>query len=91
MMSAVDVRNIPCPTKELTIKQVAVLDCNRLLTPKPDTKAKAGLFMLLANKSRREPPKTRKMPVRTVCVPHTKSAMAASKFNKLYILSNPRD
>ena len=45
--------------------------------------------MLLANKSRREPPKTRKMPVRTVCVPHTKSAMAASKFNIRQVCAQP--
>jgi hypothetical protein len=60
---------MPCPTKELTIRQVAVLDCSKLLTPTPDTKAHMGFLTLLANTSLNDAPKTRKMPVRTVCVP----------------------
>jgi hypothetical protein len=66
MIKAVDVKNRPCPTNELTIKQVAVLDCSKLLTPTPEAKAQTGLRTLLDNASRKDPPMTRKMPVRTV-------------------------
>ena len=35
MIKAVDVMKTPCPTKEPTIRQVAVLLCTRLVTPSP--------------------------------------------------------
>jgi hypothetical protein len=72
----------PWPTKEATISAVAVLDCTSAVTPRPDMAALKRLLTLLASTLRRLAPNTRRMPVRTRCVPHTSSAMAAKRFSR---------
>ena len=72
----------PLPTKEATIRQVAVLDCTMLVTPNPAATACSRLLKLLARTRRRFSPSTRSMPVRTMCVPQTSSAIAASRFSR---------
>ena len=68
--------------KEVTIRQVAVLDWIRLVTPSPASSAFQRELMLCASTWRRFSPNTRRMPVRTICVPQTSSAIAASRFNR---------
>ena len=72
----------PWPTKEATIRPVAVLDCTRQVTPMPAPAAAKRLRMLLASTARRFSPNTRSMPARTMCVPHTSRAIAASRFSR---------
>ena len=56
----------PCPTKEATIRQVAVLLCTRLVTARPAAMAVNRLSALRRNTRRRSSPMMRRMPVRTV-------------------------
>jgi len=72
----------PWPTNEATIRQVAVLDCTSPVTAMPAPTESARLRTLAASTVRRFSPNTRKMPVRTMCVPQTSRAMAASRFSK---------
>ena len=67
------------PTNEATIRQVAVLDWTMLVTPRPAMRARKRLAKLAARTWRRFSPKTRSMPVRTMCVPQTRSAIAARR------------
>jgi hypothetical protein len=67
------------PTNEATIRHVAVLDWTRLVTPSPATSARKRLTKLAARTLRRFSPKTRSIPVRTMCVPQTRSAIAARR------------
>jgi len=80
--SAAAVVTSPLPTKLATMRQVAVLDCTRLVTPKPAANASGRLPKLRASTWRRFSPNTRSMPVRTMWVPHTSRAIAASRFSK---------
>ena len=80
--SAEDVATRPEPTKEATIRQVAVLLCTRLVTPRPAATALKRLPKLLASTWRRSSPSTRSMPVRTMCVPQTSRAMAARRLRR---------
>ncbi len=52
----------PWPTKDATINAVAVLDCTRAVTPRPDMTALSRLLTLLARMLRRLAPNTRSMP-----------------------------
>ena len=70
------------PTKEATIRQVAVLDCTRLVTPRPAIRARKRLPKLSARIRRRFSPNTRSMPVRTMCVPQTSRAIAARRLRR---------
>src|SRR4051812_27431652 len=67
------------PTNEATIRHVAVLDCTMLVTPSPAMTARKRLTKLAASTRRRFSPKTRSMPVRTMCVPQTSRAIAARR------------
>ncbi len=80
--SAAAVVTSPLSTKEVTIRQVAVLDCTRLVTPRPATAAGTRRLKLPASTLRRFSPHTRSTPVRTICVAHTSSAMAASRLSR---------
>ncbi len=83
MAASADGKDIsPWPTKEPTISAVAVLDCTSAVTPIPASMAASRLLTLLANMLRKLVPKTRRMPVRTSCVPQTRRAMAASRFSR---------
>ncbi len=76
---------MPCATKEDTISPVAALLCTSAVTPSP---AAAALmrFCTLSERTRRSfAPSTRRMPVRTICVPHTSRAMAASRLSRCCI------
>ena len=64
------------------IRQVAVLDWIRLVTPSPASSALKREPMLCASTRRRFSPNTRRMPVRTICVPQTSRAIAASRFSR---------
>ena len=75
----------PWPTKEETMRAVAVLDCTSAVTPSPEIAAVQRLATLWASTLRRLAPNTRRMPVRTRWVPHTSSAMAARRFNSCFI------
>ena len=72
----------PLPTKLATIRQVAVLLCTTLVTPSPASAAAKRLLKLPCRMRRRFSPNTRSMPVRTMCVPQTSSAMAARRLSR---------
>ncbi len=80
--SAAAVGTRPLPTKLATIRQVAVLLCTRLVTPRPASSEVNRLPKLRARMARRFSPNTRSMPVRTMCVPQTSRAIAARRFSK---------
>ncbi len=75
----------PRPTKEAVMSAVAVLDCTRAVTPRPDSAAVKRLPMLAARIWRRLLPKTRSTPLRTRCVPQTSRAMAARRSNRCFM------
>ena len=83
--SAVGRATRPWPTKEETIRAVAVLDCTSAVTPRPASAAAGRVSMLRASTWRRLAPKTRRMPVRTRYVPQTSSATAASRFSRCFM------
>src|ERR1035437_5778026 len=64
------------------ISAVAVLDCNKAVTPMPERAALKRLRTLWASTLRRLAPSTRRMSVRTSKVPHTSRAIAASRFSR---------
>jgi hypothetical protein len=61
---------------------VAVLDCTMVVTPSPASIELARLLKLFASTLRRLSPNTRSTPVRTMCVPQTSRAMAASRLSR---------
>ena len=63
----------PWPANAETISAVAVLLWMRPVTPRPARNAVKRLLMLLRSTRRRSAPYRRRMPVRTMCVPHTSS------------------
>ena len=75
----------PWPTKDETIRAVAVLDCTSAVTPRPERAAVQRLATLWASTLRRLAPNTLRMPVRTRWAPQTSSEMAARRFNKCFI------
>ena len=70
------------PRNDVTIRQVAVLLWIRLVTPTPASSACTREPMPTASTWRRFSPNTRRMPVRTICVPHTSRAIAASRLSR---------
>src|SRR5665647_2011033 len=64
------------------ISAVAVLDCNKAVTPMPERAALKRLLTLWASTLRRLAPSTRRMSVRTSRVPHTSRAIAANRFSR---------
>ena len=72
-----------CATKELAMRAVALEDCTRPVTPRPARNAEKRLDTLLESTRRRLAPKTRRIPVRTMCVPHTSSATLARRFRSV--------
>ena len=80
--SAAPVATSPLPTNEATIRQVAVLDWTRVVTPMPASSAVTRLRKLLDSTWRRFSPNTRRTPVRTMWVPHTSKETAARRFSR---------
>ena len=70
------------PRNDDTIRQVAVLDWIRLVTARPAATALKREPMLCTSTWRRFSPSTRRMPVRTICVPHTSRAIAANRLSR---------
>lgn len=75
----------PWPTNDDTMSAVAVLDCTTAVTPMPERTAVNRLLTLREMSWRRLAPNTRRMPVRTRCVPQMSRATAANKFNKCFM------
>jgi len=75
----------PWPTNEDTMSAVAVLDCTSAVTPMPDSTAVMRVLTLCAISWRRLAPNTRRMPVRTRCVPQISSATAARRFRRCFM------
>ena len=75
----------PLPTKDEMITAVAVLDCTSPVTARPASTARRRLLRLAASTRRRFSPKIRITPVRTMFVPQTSSAIAASRFSRWII------
>jgi hypothetical protein len=61
---------------------VAVLDCITLVTPRPASMAFGRELKLRDSTPRRFSPNTRSTSVRTMCVPHTSRAIAASRLSR---------
>ena len=72
-----------CETKELVMSAVALEDCTRLVTPRPAMNAEKRLVTLFERTRRRSAPYTRRIPVRTMCVPHTSRATLATRFRSV--------
>ncbi|CAH0310239.1 hypothetical protein SRABI106_04024 [Rahnella aquatilis] len=73
----------PCDTNDVTSSAVALLLCTRAVTPMPATNASGFFSTLLLRTRRRLAPKTRMMPVRTMCVPHTSREIADNKCKRV--------
>ncbi|CNV05965.1 Uncharacterised protein [Salmonella enterica subsp. enterica serovar Bovismorbificans] len=70
-------------TNDVTNKVVALLLCTSAVTPIPAQKASGFFSTLRLRTVRRRAPNTRITPVRTICVPHTNSATAESRWSKV--------
>ena len=81
--SAGAVEMSPWPANAATISAVAVLLWMRPVTPSPARKAVKRWLMLLRSTRRRSPPYSRKMPVRTMWVPHTRSDTPANRLSRI--------
>lgn len=73
----------PWPTKEVTSMAVALLLCTTAVTTMPAMNARGRRFMFWLSTRRRLDPNTRRMPVRTMCVPHTSKATADSRLSRV--------
>jgi hypothetical protein len=80
--SAADSGTSERPRNDVRIRQVAVLLWIRLVTPTPASSDCTREAMPTASTWRRFSPNTRRMPVRTICVPHTSRATAASRLSR---------
>ncbi len=72
-----------CATKEVTSMVVALLLCTKAVTPMPAQKASGFFSTLRLRTVRKRAPNTRITPVRTIWVPHTSSATAESRCNRV--------
>ena len=73
----------PLATKEVASSAVALLLCTSAVTPMPAAKASGRFCTLRLRMRRRSLPYTRRMPVRTMCVPHTSKATAESRLSSV--------
>ncbi|MNT34046.1 hypothetical protein D3C72_1700030 [compost metagenome] len=90
MMASAGVKVInPCPTKEVTSIAVALLLWTMAVTRIPAMKASGRLDMFWLSTRRKLEPYTRKMPVRTMCVPQINSATAESRLSRVSIEQAP--
>ena len=80
----------PWATKEVTSSAVALLLCTRAVTAIPERKASGMRCMLRLSTRRRLAPYTRRMPVRTIWVPHTSRATADSRLSSVSIVAPSR-
>ncbi|MCY1176180.1 hypothetical protein D9M73_164420 [compost metagenome] len=88
MMASAGASSIsPWATKELTSSAVALLLCTRAVTPIPAAKASGRRRTLRLSRRRRLEPYTRRMPVRTMCVPQMSRAMAERRLSKVSIVA----
>ena len=79
----------PWATKEVTSRAVALLLCTRAVTPMPAANACGRRATLWLRMRRSCEPYTRRMPVRTMWVPHTSRAMADSRLSRVS-MAQPR-
>ena len=75
----------PWPANAATISAVAVLLWISPVTPTPAKKAAIRLSTLCRSRRRSGPPYTRRIPVRTMCVPQTSSDTPASRLRSVCI------
>ena len=75
----------PCPAKAASMSAVALLLWISAVTPRPAANAANRLDTLWRRIRRRSPPYRRRILVRTICVPHTRSATPASKLRRIFI------
>ena len=73
----------PCPANAATINAVAVLLWISAVTPSPAKNAEMRFDMLRLSTRRKSPPYKRKIPVRTMCVPHTSSDTPARRLSSV--------
>src|SRR5665213_1228780 len=64
----------PSAAKELVIRAVAVLLCNSAVMPMPAAKAAKRFFSARVSSTRRSGPNARRIPLWTMCRPHSSSA-----------------
>ncbi|MNE23106.1 hypothetical protein D3C80_1163480 [compost metagenome] len=79
----------PWPTKDVTSMAVALLLCTIAVTRIPAMNARGRLFMFWLMMRRRSDPNTRRMPVRTICVPQTNSVTAESRLSRVSMAKPP--
>ena len=81
----------PSAANELAISAVAVLLCNSAVRPRPAANAVKRLRSAFDNSRRRSAPNARKMPLWTMCRPHSSSATPPirSRRTMLPISPNP--
>src|SRR6476620_11526007 len=79
----------PCPANDATISAVAVLLWISPVTPRPAKNAEARCDTLRRSTRRRSPPYMRRMPVRTMCVPQTRSDTPARRFSSVCTVCLP--
>ncbi len=71
------------PANAATISAVAVLLWISAVIPTPAKNARTGLATLTRSKRRSDPPKSRRMSTRTMCVPQTSSDTPASRLSSV--------
>ncbi len=79
----------PWPANAATMSAVAVLLWMSPVTPRPAKKAVKRWLMLLRRIRRRSVPYSRRMPVRTMCVPQTSSETPASRLSSVCMSGAP--
>ncbi|MGY4524776.1 hypothetical protein ACVWZT_001590 [Pseudomonas sp. TE21394] len=79
----------PWPTNEVTSMAVALLLCTMAVTRIPATNANGRLFMFWPMMRRRLEPNTRRMPVRTMWVPQTRSVTDESRLSRVSMATAP--
>ncbi|MNJ64914.1 hypothetical protein D3C77_608990 [compost metagenome] len=91
MMASAGPRVIsPSATKEVVNRAVALLLCTSAVTTMPAPNASGRLRVLRLRVSRNCEPYTRRMPVRTICVPHTRRATADNRLSRVSMTKPPR-
>ena len=80
----------PSEVNELVISAVAVLLWSRAVRPRPAAKAVKRLFSALPSRRRRSGPNARKMPLWTMCRPHSSNATPPIRSSRTMLPMNVR-
>ena len=75
----------PCAVNEAVMSAVAVLLCNRVVRPSPAANAATRLPNAFDRRWRRLEPNARRMPLRTMCRPHSSNATPPIRSRRIIV------